>query len=306
MKKTSLSLIAISVLSLTSCNPFVWEKNNAFYTDKILNQYHLAGLPAVEYDYSYITKKNKKLTGYFYTDEEELDRHGEAIFDYFKNSDIKYGLLIDNSYMFGMPNIFDLLKTRSLLPYATHLDFYKIYGDRYAFFYEVEDQKYEILIKKDHNEIKDKQYNYLLEIGKVSNLRWAPQYKEVVITNDNYQDYIKIDISYNKDDMRYAGMGMEFIPTSYAFLDVTVKVDFLECGEVGSYEFVLSANHNQTSILFTRDNNEKYQEGDIQITGVSISKESAYIYNKSESKTTNNEQTSEPEEQSSYDNQESE
>ena len=57
MKKTSLTFVFITLLSLTSCNPFTYEKKNAFYTDKMLDSYHIKGLPAIEYEYSYITKK---------------------------------------------------------------------------------------------------------------------------------------------------------------------------------------------------------------------------------------------------------
>ena len=286
MKKLSIPFIAITAITLVSCNPFKWEKNNEFYNDKILKQYHLEGLPAVEFEQSHLEKTSKGLKGYFQTEKGELERHGQEIFKYFKQSNYKYGLLIDNSYMFGMPNIFDLFKTRSLLSYASHLDFYKIYNDRYAFFYEVEDQKYEVLIKLDDNEINNKEYNYLLEVSKVSNLRWANQYKEIQLTNENLSNYISYNLSYNEENRQYAGLGIDLVEKPYLFVDVYLTVSYIECGKEDTCDIHLS-NDTHASILFTNNDNQQYQDGDIEITDISVYEESAFIYEiESQSKST--------------------
>ena len=269
-------ITTISLLLCTGCDSiFTVKRNNVFFTNSDLSKYLLKDLPSLEYESSHIEKNNKGLKGYFNVSKDTLDNYAEEIISYYRKDSFKYdyGMLLDNSYMFGIPNIFDALKTRRLVK-TDHLNFFKLYNDRYAFFYEKDNQFYELLIKNENNTIEDKEYNFFLSIGKVKQVKWSSDHQAVSITNDNYDQYLSLDIDFPDNSPGYATINV--VPKEYHFAlaDYYLEIDYTEKGNHDTHLFDGSNYHD---VLLKSDDGSIYEEGDIIINSATIVKESALI-----------------------------
>ena len=288
MKKTSAILLSLtSLLLLTGCSckaglyGLIMTRKNSFFTDKELNKVHLNGLPKLEYNDSYLEVNGTKLTGYFNVGDGVLERYGEEILNYYKNSELTYGAIMDYGYMFGIPNIFDMMKTRDLCKDVKHLPFYKIYGDRYAFFYEVDEQFYEVLIRNEENTVNNKDYNFIMKVGKVSQVRWSTDYTESFVTDENLSSFVTgSHVDYYENYPDFAEIKLDYINLPYFYMDVHLLIDYTEFGVPGTRPCdTVSPNSIDNSCSFRRETGT-YQEGDIEIKRVYVAKESAYITKK--------------------------
>ena len=287
MKKvTSLIITFISVLSLTGCSckgglfSLMTTRKNSFFRDGELNKLHIKGLPTFEYENSYLEIKGKKLKGYFNVADNVLDNYAKEILDYYKSSDLTYGALIDNSYMFGIPNIFDMLKTKNVCKNVQHLKFYKLYNDRYAFFYEVDEQFYEVLIKRTTNTVDNKEYNFLFEASTVSNLQWSNRYEEIIIPDENLKDYFDIYVVPHEDGAEGVSIQIDFKQVmKILWQDFNIEISYIEFGQPGTYK--LDEISNGYTIYFTeRNSGRKYHQNDLILSDYYFYAESAYIKDK--------------------------
>lgn len=298
MKKISLFIISIvGAISLTSCscsNLFKYARNNSFFSKTELNQVHLSGLPTLTFQSSHIEVKGSEYKGYFNVDNVEttLDSYGEEILDYYKASKLTYGAIMDYSYMFGIPNFFEIFKTRDMCKGVQHLEFYKLYNDRYGFFYEVGSQMYELLIKKESNTINDKDYNFYMSFGTVSRVKWSSDYYEVMLTDENKDEYITMNAEASNEEHPTIGLiNINFKKLNYYLSDIHISIDYTELGERKTYAYGPDASKEEgydDRIVFRQENNKPYQEEDLILHGFSISEESAWIVKK-ESANNNNE-----------------
>ena len=290
MKKLScltISIIGAMSLSGCSCSRFITlARNNSFFTSGELKKVNLNGLPTLTYQSSHIEIKGASLKGYFNVEDNEtvLDSYGKEILDYYKSSSLTYGAIMDYGYMFGIPNIFEIFKTRDMCQGVQHLKFYKLYNDRYAFFYEVGQQMYELLIKSETNTINDKEYNFYMTIDTVKQVRWSDDYYEVVIDDTNKDEYITMNAEVSNEEHPTIGLiKISFEKLNYYMSDLHILIDYTELGKRDTYHLGSNPskeNGYETSIVFRQDNNEPYQEGDLILHGFSISEESAWIIKK--------------------------
>ena len=299
MKKTSIVLLSLSSLLLLTCCScktgilgMITTRKNSFFRDNELNKVHLKGLPSFTYQDSYLEVKGKKLTGYFNVDNTVLDSYAKEVFNYYKNSNLTYGAIMDYGYMFGIPNFFDMLKTRDLHKFTQHLPFYKIYGDRYLFFYEVDEQFYELCIRNEDNTVNEKDYNFSFLVGEVSQVRWSSDYKEYIITDENLNDFvIDSSVRYFEQYPDYAEIKLEYYrpqSESYEYMDVHILIDYTEFGVPNTRSCdTRSASSIDDCCTFTNPNGA-YQEGDIEIKRIYLAKESAYITKKDTSSNNSN------------------
>lgn len=277
----TISIIAISALLLSGCNLFDFKttRSNKFFSGSELNKYYLKGLPTLTYTDSYLEIHSSKLVGYFNINLKELDKYARSVLDFYENSNLKYGSLLDNDgYMFGIPNLFDALRDRQLHAGTKHLPFYRaVSSTRYAFFYSKSSQIYELLLKPSTEEVNNKTYNFFMEINKVSKVFWNDEYEEVMIADNNIDDYITFNgyVGSNKDAVIEAK-----VPEVYDtdFLDVNVSVEYKLNGESKSFNFDSDFIHTPVCLGYILDT---YQgEDKFVITGKKITKESALIIKK--------------------------
>ena len=281
MKKSKLIIITLISVSLTSCNLlnlFGKEKpkvrNNAFFSQVELNKYLIKDLPTfTQTEGSRLEIYNTHLEGYFNVSNprEILKDYSTQTFDYFKNSNLNYGSILQNAS--GWPQL-DMFRSYECLKKTKTMDFYKIYGDRYAFFYEKEDQFYEVLVKASSTEINNKTYNFLIEVNKINRgIRgWTTDYEEIILNNYNKDEYI--DLSYS-----VSPSGISFTFTSpeplYGYANYTYRMNYIFRGEedyfIFDYKYVL-----MFSDTFS-DPNYTYQEGDFVITSTEIVGDGAII-----------------------------
>lgn len=304
MKKVSAIIISlISVLLLTGCgckmglDGITTTRKNSFFSNGELNKLHLEGLPKLEFESSYLEVKATTLTGYFNVESTILDSYATEVFDYYKSSELTYGAIMDYGYMFGIPNIFDMLKVHDLHKFTQHLSFYKIYGDRYIFFYEVDDTFYELCIRKETNTVDKKDYNFSLKVGKVSLVRWSDDYQEYFVTDENIDTFvIDSSVKYFEKYPDYAEIKLEYsfpMNAHCEYIDVHLLVDYTEFGVPGTRPCdTTSPNSIDDCCTFTCESGV-YQEGDIEIKRVYVAKESAYITKKESSTNNNNNSVSE-------------
>lgn len=273
--KSSILLTLTSVLLISGCSFFTVKRNNVFFTSNDFKKYYLQDFPSLEFDSSHIEKSNKGLIGYFNVKDGTLNSYAEQINNYYQSDkfNLDYGMIYDNSYMFGIPNVFDLLKTRRLVK-TTHLSFFKLYNDRYAFFYEKDEQFYEVLIKNETNTINDKDYNFYLSVSKVNQVKWSEEHLAVNINNDNYLDYLSLEIKPSTNSPGYATINV--VPKNYSFAlaDYYLRINYTEKGRNDVYTFE-GANYHD--LLLKSDDGSNYEEGDIVITNSFIYKPSALI-----------------------------
>ena len=299
MRKTSIIIISLtSIIFLTGCSckmgllGLMTTRKNSFFRDKELNKVHLVGLPSFTYENSYLEFKGPELTGYFNVDATVLNTYAQDVFDYFKSSELTYGAIMDYGYMFGIPNIFDMLKTRDLLKFVQHLNFYKIYGDRYIFFYEVDDQFYELCIRNENNTVNDVDYNFVFKAMKVGQVRWSDDYSEHLVTDENLDSFVtNAEVKYFEQYPDYAEIKLDYYQPEdahYEYIDVHLLIDYTEFGIAATKpcDTVVKSTFDDC-ISFRRDNGETYKEGDIELKKVYVAKESAYILKKDNSSNNN-------------------
>lgn len=285
MKKLPLlALCFLSAASLTGCScanlfNFVTTRKNTFFKESELRKYHLDGLPSFKFESSYIKNKRNAVEGYFNVEEGLLRSYAKETFSYIKTTEYTYGALMDDGYMFGIPNIFDLLRYHDLHKNTQHLRFYQLYGDRYAFFYEVDDQIYEILIKDEQNTIDDKEYNFYMEVGPVKRVRWSSNYTEYLITDENKDKYISVYVEPDPDNTANRMITVKLPEMSYYRMDVYLTIHYTEFGEEKtlSYTPTLSGIARDYSFYFEREDGLPYEDGDLVVTGFEVSKESAFV-----------------------------
>lgn len=298
MKKSKLILIPLISLSLTSCNClnlFTKEKpqvrSNAFFSQKELNKYYISDLPTFnQTEDSRLEIYQSHLEGYFNVSNprEVLKNYSTQTLEYFKNSNYNYGSMLQNAS--GWPQL-DLFKTYECLKNTKTMDFYNIFGDRYAFFYEIEGQFYEILVKASSFEVNNKTYNFLIEINKINRgIRgWATEYEEVILTNDNVDEYIDFKWSVSR-----SGIHFEFISPKplYDYRYYTYVITYTFRGETDTYTYGVRDNgaiseYYPYILMFSNvfeDGSYRYQEGDFVINKQELVGEGYIIAKKGESK----------------------
>ena len=297
MKKSKLIIIPLISLTLTSCNLFNLfgketpkVRNNAFFTEKELSNYFVSDLPTFEQtEDSRLEIYKSHLEGYFNVNNpgKVLKEYSTQTFEYFKNSDHKYGAMLQNATGWFI----DSFKTYECLRNVKTFDFYRIYSDRYAFFYEKEHTFYEVLVKTSNKEINNKTYNFLIEINELGRgIRgWATEYEEVILTNDNVDEYIDFKWSVSR-----SGIHFEFISPKplYDYRHFTYVVNYTFRGESDTYTFGERDNGGISEyypyiLMFSNvfeDDSYRYQEGDFVVNSTEIIGEGAVIAKKGESK----------------------
>ena len=298
MKKSKLIIITLISLSLTSCNLFNLfgkekpkVRNNAFFTQTELSEYLIKDLPSfTQTEGSRLEIYQSHLEGYFNVNNprETLKDYATQTFDYFKNSNLNYGSILQNAS--GWPQL-DMFRSYDCLKKTKTMDFYKIYGDRYAFFYEKEHQFYEVLVKASSTEINDKTYNFLIEINEINRgIRgWTTDYEEVILTNSNKDQYIDLSWSVSPSGITFTFTSPEPL---YGYRYYTYVVNYTFRGESDTYTFGERDNGNIDNyypyvLMFSNtfeDPSYTYQEGDFVITSTEIIGEGAIIAKIGESK----------------------
>ena len=314
MKINKLIIIPLISVSLTSCNLFNLfgkekpkVRTNAFFSQKELSNYYISDLPTFnQTDNSRLEIYKSHLEGYFNVDNpmQVLKQYSTQTFEYFNNSNHKYGAMLQNVTGWFI----DSFKTYECLRNVKTMDFYRIYGDRYAFFYEKEHTFYEVLVKASNEEINNKTYNFLIEINELSRgIRgWATEYEEVILTNANKDQYIDFKWSVSR-----SGIHFEFISPKplYDYRYFTYQVNYTFRGKTDTYTFGERDNGGLSDyypyiLMFSNvfeDGSYKYQEGDFVVNSAEIIGEGAVIAKKGESKLPpkSSEPTSEEPEQTS-------
>lgn len=291
MKKSKLIIISLISLSLTSCrlfNLFGKEKptvrTNDFFTTKELSKYYIPDLPTLnETDNSRLEKYSSHLEGYFNVSNpiQTLKKYSTQTFDYLKSSGLSYGSMLQNAS--GWPQL-DMFKSYECLKNTQTMDFYQIYGDRYAFFYEKDNQFFEVLVKASSEEIDNKTYNFLIEINKINSgiKGWTTEYEEVILTNDNKDEYIDLTWS-------VADNGISFVFTApqplYGYQSYIYRMNYTFRGETDYFDF----NYQYVLMFSTtfEDPNYTYQEGDFVLLNTEIVGSGAIILKKGEGKLAN-------------------
>ena len=298
MKKSKLIIIPLISLTLTSCNLFNLfgketpkVRNNAFFTEKELSNYLISDLPTFNQTSDARLEIYKShLEGYFNVDNpnQVLKDYSTQTFEYFKNGDLAYGAMLQKAT--GWPQL-DLFRTYECLKSAKTMNFYKIYNDRYAFFYEKDEQFYEVLIKASENEVNKKTYNFLIEINKISRgIRgWTTEYEEITLTNDNVDKYI--DFSWS---VSLSGITFEFISPEplYDYRYYTYVITYTFRGETDTYTYGVRDNGGISDyypyiLMFHNvfsDPSYTYQEGDFVINNKELIGEGHLIAKKGEAK----------------------
>ena len=302
MKKTKLIIIPLISLTLTSCNLFNLfgketpkVRNNAFFTEKELSNYYVPDLPSFnQTENSRLEIYRSHLEGYFNVDnpKQVLKDYSTQTFNYFKNSNLDYGAMLQNAS--GWPQL-DLFRSYECLKKAKTMDFYKIYGDRYAFFYEKDEQFYEVLIKASNSEVNEKTYNFLIEINKINRgiSGWTTEYEEIILTNNNVDEYI--DFSWH---VTASGIRFDFISPEplYDYRYYTYVITYTFRGETDTYTYGERDNGGISDyyphILMFSNTFERqdyqYQEGDFVINKKELVGEGYIIAKKGESKLSQN------------------
>ena len=288
MKKSKLIIITLISVSLTSCNLFNLfgkekpkVRTNAFFNEKELSNYFVSDLPTFEQtEDSRLEIYKSHLEGYFNVDNpsQVLEDYSTQTFEYFKNSNINYGSILQNAS--GWPQL-DMFKSYECLKKTKTMDFYKIFGDRYAFFYEKAHTFYEVLVKPTSIEINNKTYNFLIEINELSrSIRgWTTDYEEVILTNNNKDEYIDLSRTVGQDGISFVLIAPEPL---YGYTNYTYRMNYIFRGKEDYFTF-----DYKYVLMFSDtfgDPNYTYQEGDFVITSTEIVGDGAIIVKKGEGK----------------------
>lgn len=281
MKRTNIILLsALSTLLLTSCNfsLFKWSNKNAFYSASQLNDVGLKGLPVIEYQSSYVEKSGNTLKGYFEIEDEYIHAYAKNVLNYFKNSDITYGI---NLGKFNA--IFNTVS--EIMPKVDHLDFYKWSMTTYDFYYVKGDNTYRLNWMISHNENSGKTYNALLRIKPLADdlSKWKDDYKEIILTNENIKDYVGVNsyIAKSNNNERYIGLELTLPDYYNGFADIDFNVEYTYLGNPSYYHWTIrrSSGININNVLLERIS-DSFKEEDFQITDLKIVDDSAIVLKK--------------------------